>query len=147
MKNGFAKLNDYQYGSGGDGRNEFLAASNKSLLDQNPTNDYSYLAHVGGHHGNYFKAVNIINVSGFVRDHKYKISILGYGSKDFTLEMSSIGRDVVMKSAEPRPIDSGEFLVEFFVKAKAANGLFILSAGESAKFRINNIVIDSYVSE
>jgi hypothetical protein len=132
LKSGIEQAGDLSATSLQHGREAWLKWSNRTLQNENPSDDTSYLFHIVGDYPPYFESLNIIKLEKLQPKEFYEIEIAGISElgKKAQLSIVSLGKNIIIPFEEPIILKEGRFTIKRQFFAKKNNGEICLKLVE-----------------
>jgi len=132
LKSGAEKAGDLSSTSLQHGREAWLKWSNRTLQNENPSDDTSYLFHIVGDYPPYFLSLNILNLENLQPKELYEIEIAGISglTEKVQLSIASLGKNIILSSEEPKTIQKGKFIIRSQFFARTSSGYICLKLVE-----------------
>jgi hypothetical protein len=118
-----------------EGQAAFLAWTNGTLNNKDPSDDTSYLFHVAGDFSPYFKTMNIVNINGLKVGANYDLAISGIAEKEVEMQIVDIGRNIMLNTILPEKINSNStYILQRKFRAASENAqLAVINVHEHTK--------------
>lgn len=115
-----------------EGRAGFLAWTNSTLNNNDPSDDTSYWFHILGDYFFHFRSMNIISLSGLRIGAVYDLNISGFSSGfsqgDVEIQVVDIGRNLSLNSILPEKLIGGGYTLHRKFRAHSESAQLVVLA-------------------